>query len=119
LSSNSSLRSMAELLRSGAKLTDLSCPACSSPLFRMGSGDLWCAQCQKKVVVVKEGEQIEDVKSFPALGTVESVLVEKIQQTSERIRGEIDIRELRRLNVVLASLLDNLEKVRKTGRSRT
>ncbi len=46
------LRSMADLLRSGATLTSLACPVCSSPLFRLKNGELWCAQCEKKVVVV-------------------------------------------------------------------
>jgi len=46
------VRAMADLLRSGATLTDLSCPVCASPIFRLKSGDLWCAQCRKKVIVV-------------------------------------------------------------------
>ncbi len=48
---------MADLLRQGATLTDLSCPACASPLFRLKDGSLWCANDEKKVVIVKEGEE--------------------------------------------------------------
>ena len=50
---------MADLLRQGATLTDLSCPVCASPLFRLKDGTLWCAKCEKKVIVVKEGEEPE------------------------------------------------------------
>jgi len=110
------IRSMADLLRSGATLTDLSCPACSSPLFRLKNGDLWCAQCQKKVVVVKEGEQIEETESLSALGAVESTLLTKIGEINERMRTESSIDELQRLSAVLATLLENLGKVRKMGK---
>jgi len=60
------IRLMAELLRSGATLTDLSCPVCASPLFRLKSGELWCAQCQKKVIVVKEEEEAREVEVLSA-----------------------------------------------------
>lgn len=113
------VRSMADLLRTGATLTDLSCPACSSPLFRLKNGDLWCAQCQKKVIVVKADEQIEDASSLMALGNVESTLLAKIGKINERMQNEDDIDELQRLNTLLAILLDNLNRARKTGRLRT
>ena len=51
------IKRMADLLRQGATLTDLSCPVCASPLFRLKDGTLWCEQDQKKVIIVKEGEQ--------------------------------------------------------------
>ncbi len=113
------VRSMADLLRSGATLTDRSCPACSSPLFRLKNGDLWCAQCQKKVIVVKADEQIEDTSRLMALGNVESTLLAKIGEINERIQNENDVEELQRLNTVMATLLDNLNRVRKMGRLRT
>lgn len=113
------IRSMADLLRSGATLTDLSCPACSAPLFRMKSGGLWCAQCQKKVIVVKEDEEIQQTERSTALGTVESTLLAKIQQINERIQEENDIEELQRLNSVMATLLQNLERVKNVQRYRT
>jgi len=110
------LGSMADLLRSGATLTSLSCPACASPLFRLKNGDLWCGQCEKKVVVVKEGEQVEETRNLAALGTVESTLLAKIQEINARIEGANDADELQRLSAVMSGLLENLEKVRKMGR---
>ena len=50
------IKIMADLLRQGAALTEHACPACSSPLFRLRSKDLWCASCQKRVVIVREGD---------------------------------------------------------------
>ena len=55
---------MADLLRRGATLTDLSCPACASPLFRLKDQTLWCEKDQKKVIVMKRGdEQVAAEKS--------------------------------------------------------
>jgi UPF0148 protein len=112
--SNDAIKSMADLLRAGAAMTELSCPACSSPLFRLKNGDLWCAQCQKKVVVVKEGEQIKETQT--SLSTVESVLMTKILEINERIREERDLVELQKLSSVLATLLDNFDKVKRLER---
>jgi UPF0148 protein len=104
---------MAELLKTGATMTDLSCPVCSSPLFRLKNGDLWCAQDQKKVVVVKEDEQVSETQAQTSLSSVESVLMAKIQEINNRIQNEEDLDEIQRLNSVLAGLLDNLEKVKR------
>ncbi|MCW8801964.1 MAG: hypothetical protein OQK81_01255, partial [Candidatus Bathyarchaeota archaeon] len=51
-----SIKVMADLLRQGATLTQFSCPACSSPLFKLKNKDIWCVKCQKKVIIVKEGD---------------------------------------------------------------
>jgi len=104
---------MADLLRSGATLTEYSCPVCSSPLFRLKGDELWCAKCQKKVVVVKEGEQVTELTSLAALGEVESTLLGKIQEINKMIREEGDIEHLQRLSNVLSTLLENLEKIKK------
>jgi UPF0148 protein len=109
---------MADLLRSGATMTDLSCPACASPLFKLRNGELWCAKCQKRVVVVKEGEQPPEIISRPLLGDLESALLEKIQEFSSKLREEKDTEQLAKLGEVISKLLDNLEKVRRIGRGR-
>jgi UPF0148 protein len=115
---NEGIKSMAELLRSGATMTNLSCPACSSPLFRLKNKVLWCAQCQKKVVVVKEDEKVEEPQIPTSLGTTETVLTAKILEIKERIQKESDLDELQKLSSVLSTLLDDLDKVKKLGKQR-
>jgi len=107
------LRTMADLLREGVTLTDLSCPACSSPLFKFRSGELWCAQCKKRVIVVKEGEPIPEATSPTVLAGLESTILTKIGDVNKKIEEENDPDQLQKLNVVLAALLENLEKIRK------
>ncbi|HIE18997.1 TPA: hypothetical protein EYP75_04655 [Candidatus Bathyarchaeota archaeon] len=106
------IRSMTDLLRSGATLTSLSCPVCSSPLFRMKNGDLWCGQCQKKVIVVREGREFDEAQSITALSTVEQTLLEKMMEINEKIRGTNDSDELQKLSMLLSSLLENLRRIR-------
>ncbi len=110
------IKRMADLLRQGSTLTDLACPACSSPLFRLKNGDLWCAKCEKKVIVVKEGEEPR-ITSSMALDNLESTLMTKVQAVQSKMAQEENPEELQKLNVVLSGLLENLEKTRKTRRT--
>ena len=107
------IQQMVDLLKQGATLSKLACPACSSPLFRVQSGDLWCAKCKKRVIVVKEGENLDIVTGQSHLSTLEQTMVTKIKTIEKRINDEEDIGELQKLNAVLASLLENLERLRK------
>ncbi len=107
------LQNMADLLRQGATLTELSCPACASPLFKMRSGELWCAKCQKRVIIVREGETPEDATRSIMLSGVESTVLTKIREVQTKINEEKDPAQLEKLSTTLASLLENLEKIRK------
>ena len=113
-----SIKRMAELLRQGATLTDLSCPNCSSPLFRLQDGMLWCAKDEKKVVVVKEGEQPPPpVQAPPKVNNVydklEATLMAKIEGIQTKIEKTEDIDELQKLTVALSELLTSVEKIKK------
>ena len=108
------IQNMANLLKQGATLTDLSCPACASPLFKLKDGQLYCAQCEKRVIVVKEGESAAEVASSIAMSTLETTLMSKIRDIEKRINEEKDIEQLQKLSNALNTLLENLEKIRKS-----
>jgi len=107
------LQNMADLLKQGATLTELSCPACSSPLFKLKSGELWCAKCQKRVLVLKEGETPEEATRSIMLSGVESTVLAKIREIQAKINEEKDPTQLEKLSTTLTSLLENLEKIKK------
>jgi UPF0148 protein len=105
-----SIKRMADLLRQGATLTDMSCPACASPLFRLKDGTLWCGKCEKKVVVVKEGEE---QASGAAYNKLEATLLAKMQTIQDKIQNTEDVEELQKLSLALSELLGNLERIKK------
>jgi len=110
------IKRMADLLRQGQTLTDLACPACSSPLFKLKSGELWCAKCEKKVIIIEEGEEPTKITSTMVLDTLEATLIAKIQEIQNKMQNEQNIEELQKLGNTLSELLENLERVRKTKR---
>ncbi|MEM1540015.1 MAG: Sjogren's syndrome/scleroderma autoantigen 1 family protein [Candidatus Bathyarchaeia archaeon] len=110
------IRRMADLLRQGQTLTELACPVCASPLFRLKSGEIWCARCEKKVILVKEEAELAKVASALSLETLEATLLAKIQEIQEKMLHETDFEELQKLGSALSGLLENLEKVRKAKR---
>jgi UPF0148 protein len=106
------IKRMADLLRQGATLTDLSCPVCASPLFRLKDGTLWCAKDEKKVIVVKEGEEPETAGST-AYGKLEATLLAKVEDIQKKIQRTENVEELQKLSTALSELLGNLEKIQK------
>ena len=107
------IQEMVDLLKQGATLTELSCPACASPLFRFRNSELWCAKCQKRVIVVKEDAEAERAKSNAKLMTLENTILTKIEKLKQKIKEEENVDELQKLSTTLASFLENLEKLKK------
>jgi UPF0148 protein len=114
------IKRMAELLRQGATLTNLSCPACSSPLFRLKDGTLWCEKDEKKVIIVKEGQEPPKQAAPPtsasansAYDKLEATLMAKVADIQGRIEKTEDIDEIQKLTLALSELLNSLDKIRK------
>src|SRR5665647_52136 len=96
---NTVVKRGANLLLQGATLTDLACPVCSSPLFRLKDGTLWCAKDEKKVIVVKEGQETpkQTAVSSTAYDKLEVTLMAKIQDIQGKIEKTEDMDELQKL----------------------
>ena len=110
---NTPIKRMADLLRQGDTLTDLSCPVCASPLFRLKDGTLWCANDEKKVVIVKEGEEPpKQAAASTAYDKLESTLLVKMQELQGKIEKTEDLDELQKLSTALTELLNSLEKIK-------
>ena len=106
------IKRMADLLRQGATLTDLSCPACASPLFRLKDRTLWCAQDEKKVIIVKEGEEPPKPSANSTYDRLEATLLTKIQEIEIKIEKTENAEELQKLSTALSELLSSLEKIK-------
>jgi UPF0148 protein len=103
---------MADLLIQGATLTDLSCPKCASPLFRLKDGTLWCDKDEKKVVVVKEGEEEPKQPAASPYDKLEVTLMSKVQDIQCKIEKTESTDELQKLTATLTELLSSLEKIK-------
>jgi UPF0148 protein len=110
------IKKMADLLRQGATLTEYSCPACSSPLFKLRSKDLWCGSCQKRVIIVREGEKEPEVNQTPAFSSLETTIMEKIQAIEKQLVEETDAEKMKNLGATLSTLLESLEKIQKMNK---
>ena len=111
------IKRMADLLRQGATLTDLACPVCASPLFRLRDGTLWCGKDEKKVILVKEGEEAPKVASNGAMETLEATLLAKVQDLQGKIQQTENVEDLQKLTAALSQLLDSLEKIKRIKKS--
>jgi UPF0148 protein len=113
-SKDESIKRGANLLRQGATLTDLACPECSSPLFRLDDGTLWCIKDEKKVIIVKEGqEQPKQTTDSSSYDKLEATLMLKVQEIQGKIEKTQDLDELQKLTFALSELLNSLEKIKK------
>ncbi len=106
------IKVMADLLRQGATLTQYACPACSSPIFKLKNGDLWCSKCQKRVIVVKEGEPEPEVNKKPVLSNLEATLLKKIEDVEIQLSQETEPEKITTLGTTLSTLLENLDRIR-------
>jgi UPF0148 protein len=111
------IKKMADMLRKGSTLTDLACPACSAPLFRLKSGEILCVKCEKKVIIVKEGVDPEKIKNTIILENLEKTLLTRITEIQNKLQNETNIQEIEKLSLTLSTLLESLEKTRKTKRN--
>ena len=109
------LKRMTDLLRSGATMTAEHCPACNSPLFRVG-GQLRCPKCNKQVVIVKEGEEDKTLGGLTALNEVEQTLIVKLYECTQDLREEKNPARILELGTSLNVWLDALERVKRIQR---
>jgi len=118
LKGKDSVSRMVDMLRGGAVMLAEACPVCRTPLFKLKSGEVYCATCEKRVLIVKEGEE----ESFKALqfSTVENLdrtVFAKLAELSEVAKHEGDVNRLYDLARCLAAWLEVLEKVRRLKES--
>jgi len=110
MSNEENVKRMADLLRAGATMLSYNCPVCSSPLFRI-KGEVWCPNCNKRVIIASQGGQAQ-MTSQPLLAETEKIILQKIQETIQRIAQEQDQEKLERLSSLLSQWFDTLEKAR-------
>ncbi|MEM0017290.1 MAG: Sjogren's syndrome/scleroderma autoantigen 1 family protein [Candidatus Korarchaeum sp.] len=105
-SENDRSKKMAEALLKGWRMLSETCPVCGSPLFETSGGEVTCAVCGAKVILVESEEQAGIEEQRIALERVMSSLVKMLERELLSARSEVNEETLSRVN----SILDALEK---------
>ncbi len=124
-------KKMAELLRIGSTMLNKACPACNSPLFKFKNEDVFCPICNKKVIIVKEGEELPietdeiNMKNLDSLKDtelsnyselikkLEKILLTKLNWLLDKLEREEQIKTLESYTIILLNFLKLLEKLKK------
>ncbi|MHA1754684.1 MAG: Sjogren's syndrome/scleroderma autoantigen 1 family protein [Candidatus Odinarchaeia archaeon] len=113
--SDEKITKMAEYLRKGATMLSYNCPMCNSPLFRY-KGEIYCIHCNKKVKIVKEGEEAKEQvtqQTDAGLLNLETTVLGKIQQLNLELQNENDYYKIEQLANLIRIWLEILEKIKK------
>ena len=102
---------MADLLKSGATMLFEHCPQCGSPLFKI-QDEVWCTNCDKKVVIIKRSEEVPDTSTAILLSDIETTVLSKLQEINQRVRDETDVSNLEALGNLLSTWLEVYEKIK-------
>lgn len=106
-------KKMAQLIRQGAILTQYTCPVCGTPLLKLKSGNYYCANCDREVVVVRSEEEEREVNIRYGLINVRDVVFSKIMELSKELPKASDIDEVNHYAVTLTNLLNALSMINK------
>lgn len=95
---------MAEALLKGWKMLSEVCPVCGSPLFETGGGEVICAVCGTKVILVESEEQAGIEEQRLAVERVMGALSKILEREVISMGKEIDENKLFRINSILEAL---------------
>ncbi|GAI65864.1 unnamed protein product, partial [marine sediment metagenome] len=89
---------MADLLRTGHKMLNLSCPICNNPIFQNKNGVSFCAICNREVIMadsvsdksIEEKEAIlnKNTKQLNIPSVLITVLTNKLNWITEKLEKE-------------------------------
>jgi uncharacterized Zn finger protein (UPF0148 family) len=111
---------MADLLKSGHKMLNLSCPICNNPIFQKKNGTAFCSICNRDVVLVdnhkkRENEEnkpisidntkIEDIKNI-----ILPILLDKFQLIAQKLEKESQLSVISEYLEITSKLLSVVEK---------
>ncbi|MFQ6075063.1 MAG: Sjogren's syndrome/scleroderma autoantigen 1 family protein [Candidatus Bathyarchaeia archaeon] len=111
-SEKESLKRMSDLLKAGATMLPEQCPECNSPLFKIGD-EIWCPQCNRRVIIVKADEEITRVATPLMIGAIEETVLTKLQEINRLIQNENDPDRLQKLGELLSTWVGLLERLRR------
>ena len=107
------VKRIAQLVRAGATLTSYTCPVCGTVLVRLKTGELYCANCERTVVLVKSEEEAQQALEVIQLREVRKIVFDKILQLGkelEKLSASEMIDHLRSISLLL-DIYERLSRV--------
>lgn len=111
------IKKMAQLLREGATMLDLTCPQCDNIIFKLKTGNKYCPTCNKEVFyenefkIIKQKDLSEEKKDERNLINEKMIIRDKINKISILIANNEQISMIKDLLDVLDKLLDVYQKL--------
>lgn len=107
------MKRMVDLLRSGATMLADVCPICNSPLFKLKSGEILCPGCEKRVIFVKEGEDVAKITQIQVISELMSTANQKLMELTNMAKYESDVDRLYEIGRCMLTWLEIFERVKK------
>lgn len=99
-------RKLAEALLKGWKMIPETCPVCGSPLFETPSGEVVCAVCGTRVILVSSEEEVKVEEDKLVIERIMRTLLRHLEGVIHEAGDELSDRDIERIN----SLLDAIQK---------
>jgi len=99
-------RKLAEALLKGWKMLPETCPVCGSPLFETPGGEVICAVCGTKVILVESDEEVRVEEKRLVLERIIGDLISHLEREVHEAGKELSDETIARIN----SLLDAIDK---------
>ena len=120
---------MADLLRAGYTMLNISCPICKNPIFQDKNGQKFCPICNREVIIAKNNLNIEQSANLigningengskisgksNVLFSLRKVIIEKIKDINDKLKSEHQIDMIKKFSDILLKLLEILILLKK------
>ena len=115
-------KKMADLLRTGHKMLNLSCPICNNPIFQNKDGVSFCAICKREVIMadsvsnkkIEEKETIlnKNTKQVNIPSVLITALTDKLNWITKKLEKENQLDIIERYLKLIFDILNLLEKAK-------
>jgi len=104
-------KKMAQLIRAGATLTSYTCPVCGTPLLRLKTGEYYCANCDRPVVIVRSDAEEKEVMIRYGLMDIRDTLYERLVMINNELKETKDIDRINELVRSMVLILEAYDKI--------
>ncbi|BDR92831.1 Sjogren's syndrome/scleroderma autoantigen 1 family protein [Vulcanisaeta souniana] len=104
-------KKMAQLIRTGATLTNYTCPVCGTPLLKLKTGEYYCANCDRPVVIVRSDAEEKEVMIRYGLMDIRDTLYERLMMINNELKEAKDIDRINELVKSMVLILEAYDKI--------